>query len=244
MIVTFDIETLPCSDPEVVAEFSKDIQAKANEKVAAVKAPSNYKDEAKIAEYVEAKKNEIYEEATDLLKEAIDKTSFSGLYGRIACICYAIDDGEVHALAFDEKTNLLAFYDEIYAAATKELPGGRQATEAVTFCGHNVVGFDLPFLKHRSIILGVKPPVFFQKAFDAKPWGTEVADTMLMWSTDPHKRGSMDRLCKAFGIPGKGDFDGSMVAATWPVDPMKVVSYCIDDVRRTRQMYKRITFQY
>ena len=243
MIVTFDIETLPCNDQEVVAEFSKDIQAKVNEKVAAVKAPSNYKDEAKIAEYVEAKKNEIYGEATDMLEEAISKTSFSGLYGRIACICYAIDDGEVHALAFDEKTIIEQFYERIYDAANTYLPDGRVASEIITFCGHNVVGFDLPFLKHRSIILGVLPPPSFLKAFSAKPWGTEVADTMLMWSTDPHKRGSMDRLCKAFGIPGKGDFDGSMVAATWPVDPEKVIDYCKDDVRRTRQMYKRITFQ-
>jgi predicted PolB exonuclease-like 3'-5' exonuclease len=64
-----------------------------------------------------------------------------------------------------------------------------------------------------------------------------------MWSQDREKRASMDRLCRAFGIPGKGDFDGSMVAETWAVDPLKVVSYCEDDVRRTRAMYKRMMFQ-
>ena len=67
---------------------------------------------------------------------------------------------------------------------------------------------------------------------------------MLMWSSDQHKRGSMDRICRALGIPGKGDFDGSMVATTWPVDPEKVIAYCKDDVERTRQMYKRLTFDF
>jgi hypothetical protein len=63
-----------------------------------------------------------------------------------------------------------------------------------------------------------------------------------MWSQDREKRASMDKLCKAFGIEGKGDFDGSMVAATWPVDPQKVVDYCCADVERTRALYYRMTF--
>ena len=82
------------------------------------------------------------------------------------------------------------------------------------------------------------------KAFSAKPWSEEIADTMLMWSSDPHKRGSMDRICRALGLGGKGDFDGSMVAATWPVDPQKVIDYCKQDVERTRQMFKRLTFDF
>ena len=78
----------------------------------------------------------------------------------------------------------------------------------------------------------------------AKPWDACIADTLLMWSGDPHKRGSMDKLCKVLGIPGKGDFDGSMVASTWPTDPQKVISYCEDDVIRTRSIYQRLTFDF
>ena len=52
----------------------------------------------------------------------------------------------------------------------------------------------------------------------------------------------MDKLCKAFGIQGKGDFDGSMVAETWKTDKQKVIDYCADDVARTIQIYNRITF--
>ena len=31
-------------------------------------------------------------------------------------------------------------------------------------------------------------------------------------------------------------------AETWPKDPQKVIDYCIDDVYRAREVYKRLTF--
>jgi predicted PolB exonuclease-like 3'-5' exonuclease len=133
------------------------------------------------------------------------------------------------------------FYSHVYDLSTVAHNRGT-AEKLMQFCGHNIAGFDLPFLKHRSIIHGVKPPAQLLKAMNGKPWDAGVLDTLLMWSSDPHKRGSMNRLCKALGIVGKGDFDGSMVAETWPVDPQKVISYCKDDIRRTREIYRRLTW--
>ena len=53
----------------------------------------------------------------------------------------------------------------------------------------------------------------------------------------------MDKLCKAFGIKGKEGFDGSMVNNEWVNgDRSKVIEYCKDDVRRTIEIYNRITF--
>lgn len=236
MLLTLDIETLPTNDPAVIAEFQND----ADKEKAELKAPSNYKDEAKIAEYIAAKATEI----DAGIAEKVAKTSFNGMYGRIACICYAFDDGEVFTSSHpDERVMLECFFADIAEVVGIKTHAGK-IPQPFTVVGHNVVGFDLPFIKHRSIINKVRPLPQFIKAFDAKPWGGEVADTMLMWSSDPHKRGSMDRLCKAFGIPGKDGFDGSMVADTWPTDPQKVIEYCKDDVRRTRELYKRLTFQF
>jgi hypothetical protein len=65
---------------------------------------------------------------------------------------------------------------------------------------------------------------------------------MLMWSPSREKRVGLDKLCRALGVPGKGDFDGSMVAETWPVDPQKVIDYCKGDVERVRAIYRRMTF--
>lgn len=226
MLITLDIETLPSADPQVIAELA-----------ATIKPPGNIKKQ----ETIDAWMAENFQSALD---EAVHKTSFSGLYGSIACICYAFDDGPVYTASHANEVVMLAnFFDHIEEVTGIEHHTGIAHT-SLTFVGHNIIGFDLPFIKHRSIINGVKPPLAFRKAFDAKPWGREVSDTMLMWSADKERRASMDKLCRAFGIPGKGDFDGSMVAATWPVDPQKVLDYCADDVIRTREMYKRLTFQF
>ena len=226
-MLTLDIETLPTTDEAVIASLAD-----------SVKAPGTLKKPESIAAWMEENR----ESAT---AELVAKTSFDGLYGSIACICYQFDDGEVFSVdcvsSGGEKTMLEHFYSHVFDMVCTEYHGG-VASQNLTVCGHNIAGFDLPFLKHRSIILGVKPPVAMLKAMNAKPWDTCIADTMLMWSSDSQKRASMDKLCKAFGLEGKGDFDGSMVAETWPVDPQKVIDYCKDDVRRTRAMYKRLTF--
>ena len=226
MLLYLDIETLPCADPEFIAQVE-----------AGITAPAQYKKPESIAEWLEANK-------AQAVKDAVAKTSFDGLYGSIACICYAFNDGEVFSVdARDgEKTMLEYFYSHVFDIATVEHNAGL-AEMPLTIVGHNVAGFDLPFLKHRSLINSVKPINQFIKAMAAKSWDSCIADTMLMWSSDSQKRVSMDKLCKAFGIPGKGDFDGSMVADTWPTEPLKVIGYCIADVERTRQIHKRLTWQ-
>lgn len=68
---------------------------------------------------------------------------------------------------------------------------------------------------------------------------------MIMWSPDREKRVSMDALCEAFGFEGKGDFNGSMVANEWfNGSKEKVISYCKDDVTRTRKMYQIMNFEF
>jgi len=169
------------------------------------------------------------------------KTSFDGMHGSIACICYAFDDGHVFSVEnFGSEERMLAdFYDHIESWTGVEYVGGT-ANQSMVVCGHNIAGFDLPFLKKRSIILQVKPTPPMLKSMNARPWDACIADTMLMW--DAKNMAGMDKLCKAFGLEGKGDIDGSMVADLWQTDPAKVVEYCKGDVERTRAMYKRMTF--
>ena len=217
MNIYFDIETLPTNDATVISELT-----------AAIKPPGNIKKAESIAEWMR-------ENGETAAKEAVAKTSFDGMYGRICCISYAIDDENPESVFGDERNLLKDFFDRLNLVP-------RLVRGDLVFIGHNIAGFDLPFLKHRAIIHGIKPPIALIKAMNAKPWDGCISDTMLMWSQDREKRASMEKLCRAFGIAGKGDFDGSMVAETWPIDPVKVVSYCQDDVRRTREIYKRITF--
>ena len=216
MIVTFDLETLPTQDAEIIEQLRKTI-----------KPPATHKKPETIASWME-------ENAESALAELVAKTSFDGMYGRIACIAWDYSDGSFSTDAnMTEFEVISAFFD--FISEIKDF--------GLAFCGHNIVGFDLPFLKHRAIIHGIKPPPDLMKAMYAKPWDSCVADTMLMWSPDREKRASMDKLCRVFGIEGKGDFDGSMVASTWPTDPQKVINYCKDDVERTIKIYNRLTFK-
>ncbi len=226
MIITFDIETLQTTDADVIASLAE-----------TVKPPATHKKQ----ETIDAWMAENKESAT---AELVAKTSFDGMYGKIACIAWQIDDCEVcSTLDTDtEEQAINRFYDAVREFVKHE-NNGYLTNQQITFCGHNIVGFDLPFLKHRSIILGIKPQPDILAAMNAKPWDKCIADTMLMWSNDPHKRGSMDRLCKAFGIKGKEGFDGSMVNDEWTTgSKAKVIEYCKDDVVRTSAIYKRMVF--
>ena len=223
-ILYWDAETLPCNDESVIAEIAKTITP-----------PGNIKLADSIAKWHA-------ENGAQALADAVAKTSFDGLFGRIACIAWAFDDGEIHCTSATETEvdAIKTFYAAIETAIEIDYRGGSTSTP-LQLCGHNIAGFDLPFLKARSIILGIKPPPGLLRAMKAKPWDDCILDTMLMWSPERDMRVSMDKLCKALGISGKGDFDGSMVANEWENGSKeKVISYCCDDVERTRNIYNRL----
>lgn len=94
-------------------------------------------------------------------------------------------------------------------------------------CGFNVLGFDLPTIFVRSILLGVKP----SRQFDTKPWGEDVID--LMAKRFP-KSGSMrlKLLAKVMGLNVLAeDVDGSQVEELLKNDPLLVGRYVRSDVQ-------------
>lgn len=224
--IFFDIETVPTEDKKLIESFKS-----------LIKPPANYSKPETIAKWLE-------ENSETALREMVAKTSFDSIHGRIACIAWSIDGEEVQSSkkGQDEKEVIISFYDAIKNNLYDKHLTGKEYEIPAIFIGHNIVGFDIPFLKHRSMINQILPPKQVLTAFNAKAWSEHIQDTMLMWSTDREKRISMDKLCKAFGLEGKGDFDGSMVAETWKNDPQKVIDYCKDDVRRNISMYNRLSF--
>lgn len=69
--------------------------------------------------------------------------------------------------------------------------------------GHNIHGFDLPFLVRRSYLLGVDVPR--QQLMKGRYFTDRFVDTMVLWQCGGRDYVSLDRICKALGIPGKGD---------------------------------------
>lgn len=219
--IFFDIETLPSLLPGVRAEF-----------IAAVQAPAKYSKPESIAEWL--RENREAEGESAWLK-----TSFDGGVGHVCCIALAVDDGparsyQVPADGYGNRNHeaelLMAFFSDLADIGRSVL------------VGHNVIGFDLPFIWKRCMVLGIKPPSWFPR--NPSKYSSEmVRDTMLLWDQDQRAGGSMDRLCKLLGIPGKGDMSGADV---WPMvaagDIEGVAEYCRADVHRTRLMFKRMTF--
>jgi DNA polymerase elongation subunit (family B) len=212
-MLVFDIETLPTKDPEVIKRIA-----------ATIRPPGNIKK----ADSIKTWMDENYGAA---LKEAVAKTALDGAYGRVACIAWQIGyDLYNTTKELNEREVIDTFYNSIIY-------------QDDLFCGHNIANFDLPFLMHRSMILGIKPPASILKAMKAKPWDDCIKDTMIMWTSSPNKYIKLDVLLWLFGIDhGHPEFDGSMVAETWETDPQKVIDYCCGDVRSTYELYQKMTF--
>lgn len=211
-----DIETIPCQSPEYRARVRENI-----------KVPAQFKKPDSIAAWLA----ENAETATD---EAVAKTSFEPAYGHIICIGWAVEDGPARcydARIVDEEVNVLeAFFHEVQSSC---------GVHMVRWIGHYISGFDLRFLLNRAIVLGVQLPSKLILPRDIKPWGDQVFDTMTAWS-GPKGTISQDSLAKAFGMAGKGDFDGSMVAEAWANgEHEKIAAYCRDDVETVRSIYRR-----
>jgi predicted PolB exonuclease-like 3'-5' exonuclease len=236
MNIYLDLETIPAQNPKAITS----LRLEAEKEKLAIKAPSNYKDQAKIDEYIAAKRIEIDAD----FEQRYRKTSFDGAVGQIVVASYAIDDNEPMVIyASDWKDSEQFILTSLYESLQSAYSPNSQMRPV--FIGHNIVNFDLRFLLQRSIVVGVKPPMFIP--FKAKPWDDVVFDTMTAWA-GVGNRVSMAKLCEVFGIDSKGsevdgDIDGSKVwdyVQAGRIDD--VATYCMHDVIRTRQIYKRINF--
>ena len=66
-------------------------------------------------------------------------------------------------------------------------------------------------------------------------------DTMLRWNADRQNMTSMDKLCRIFGIEGKGDMDGSQVYQAWLDNKhAEIKDYCLDDAKKSVLIFNRM----
>ena len=136
-------------------------------------------------------------EKTDI--QIHEETSFEGTFGRIVCIGVIKEDqkGIIKKEVFSgtEKEILTQFWEV--------------ARDVDQFIGHNIWGFDLPFIYKRSIINGIKSRALNMARYRNIP----IYDTMQEWELwNFGKAQKLDTLAKVLGLPSsKDDMDGSMV---------------------------------
>lgn len=243
-----DLETIPAQRPDVMADIREMAQADLDANLAAIKPPGNYKKQETIDEWMatEAPKQAAALRAAfdATVDDAYRKTGLDGAFGQIAVVSFAIDTAEPVKVWNADWQNPEA-EEAILQVLSDRLDDAIDPVDyrSTTVIGHNVAAFDLRFLVQRAIVKGIRPHPVIAAASQAKPWENEkVFDTMVQWA-GVGQRVKLDKLCKALGITGKGDLDGSKV---W--DYVKdgriaeVASYCADDVRRVRSVHQRMTF--
>lgn len=217
--ITLDIETIPTQREDVRGYIA-----------ATLPHPAVMKKAETIAKW-EA------EDKPAAVQEAVDKTGLDGAFGQVVVVGLAIDDQAPQSIASLSEANVLHGLNvRLDAVPSKDW-------YSTCIVGHNVSSFDLRFLMQRFIVNGIKPHSIISRAAAAKPWELDrVYDTMIQFS-GVGNRISLDKLCMALGLPGKGDVTGADV---WPMVQAgklaEVASYCEDDVRKTRDVFRRMTF--
>lgn len=210
-----DIESIPATDPEIIAEIA-----------ASVAPPASMKKAETIAEWEASQK-------PTAIAEAVARTSFNGAYGQVCCIAWAWDDAAPTVFVRGQRTEA-----EILRGFSAAVSVSRPTFEAPIVVGHYVADFDLRFLWQRAFVLGVKMPAWWPR--DPKPWSREVHDTMNMWAGAKGSI-SLDNLCRALGLSGKGNMDGSMIAGMFERGEFDAIAdYCVGDVERVRQVHRKM----
>jgi predicted PolB exonuclease-like 3'-5' exonuclease len=210
--IFLDIETLPAQSPAALEKA-----------MAEVKAPGQYKKPEAIQAW-------LAENRESAARDAIAKTSFDPAQGHICTIAWAVNDGKVQSLHANDIFLEGIILEEFFAAI--------EGYHRTTFVGHYIGGFDLRFILCRAVVLGVKIPRCIPR--DPKPWSDTIFDTMTAWAGQKGTI-SMNNLCEALGLEGKGDgLDGSQVAQAWADGLHDEISlYCQSDVIRTREIWRK-----
>lgn len=242
-----DIETIPAQRPDVLEDIRSSEKAALETAITAVKPPSNYGSDAATKWWMEKGNPQItalqaaFDQTVD---ECYRKTGLDGSFGQIACVSFAFRKAEPYTVWNADWGR--PDYEKCVLEGVNLTLGDTIQPNMHSVCqvvGHHVGAFDLRFIVQRSIVLGIRPHPVLLRAAEAKPWDKDaIYDTMTQWA-GVGKTISLDKLCRALGLPGKGDMDGSKV---W--DAIKdgriaeVAEYCADDVRKVRAVWERMTF--
>ena len=197
-IVIFDIETTPNLDavnllPEPTA-------------------PANYKDPAKIAEYIAEKK-----------EDQISGMALDPDFCKVKSIAVKVDGHAIEVILVGDHTEaeVISWFWSV-------------AKESYQICGYNIIGFDLPVLMRRSMELGIKPPMVYQLS---KYKTDNVLDLMgILYNWSGFK--GLKFLAKRYGISETAEgITGAMVDQ---LSPEELANYNAADVQKVYELYKKM----
>lgn len=180
-------------------------------------------------------------------EEGFRSTALDGALGRILCIGYNEQDENGKSIAhgcFGWNDNNQRFEMNEAKLLTKfwdYLKGFNLNKDLII--GHNILSFDLPFIKKRSLIHDVKPTVNFSfYKYQKEP----VFDTMLhfdSWVCGKNNTTSLKKLAYAFGLDCPKDVLGELNVydAYLAGEFQKLHDYCKADVKATHLIWRKLS---
>lgn len=220
------IKPFPPFDPAAVKTGNLKDAAKIAEKLAAAEAQHAVDAAAHAAKSATAE--------SDYRAAVLDKAALDATTGRVVAIGYLYtQEGETEV--FDvangisvEQTLLKSFWASVESCGAD-----------MSIVGHNLHGFDLPFLIRRSFILRV--PVPAGVIDNGRFFASKFVDTMNVWACGG--RGGqfvkLDTLARAFGVGGKNG-DGAKFAELLETDPQAAREYLENDLIITAEVARRL----
>jgi DNA polymerase elongation subunit (family B) len=167
--------------------------------------------------------------------ELYAKSAFDGTFSRIVCI------GLLEFSDQMEARSAIAWYGVNERDLLRQFWARLAQDRPTLFITHNGLGFDLPFIKKRSIINQVKPSLDINLAkFRTEP----VYDTMAIWSNwDTRGWVKLDVLARALQVETKSG-SGEQVAEMWERGQgPELARYCLQDTYVTYACYCRMNFR-
>ncbi|MDE3019571.1 MAG: ribonuclease H-like domain-containing protein [Nitrospirota bacterium] len=167
--------------------------------------------------------------------EQYERASFDGTFSRIVCI------GLIQLSDTLEPLGALSWYGANEQELLRQFWAKLGQLRPSLFITHNGLGFDLPFIKKRSVIHQVKPSLEINLAkFRTEP----VYDTMAVWSNwDNRGWVKLDVLARALSVETKSG-SGKQVAEMWAKGQgREIAEYCLQDTYVTYACYCRMNFR-
>lgn len=188
-----------------------------------VTAPSNWKDEAKIAAYVQEKQ-----------AEQISKAALYPWTARIVAIGLIDQDGDESVLLADSEAAEAEALKRLWASALEHQQG--LVTPIITYNG---LSFDLPALLSRSRLLGVRTP-----AINLDRYRTPHVDLMqVLTFKGAIAARSLKWFAKRFQIPVEDEIGGKEIGALVAAGQWDAVrAHCLSDIRLTRALAQRLGY--
>lgn len=175
----------------------------------------------------------------------INKAALHAEFAKIVCITVGRIDGNNLKLRTyndaDEKVLLENFNSDLTLVL--------DANPRTAFCGHAIIGFDIPFIFKRCLINQVMPNELLDTQGE-KPWTVDefLVDTKELWKGTSFRPSSLAVVAMALDVPSpKDDISGADVGRVYYSGEKGAVErisrYCEKDVLTTANVLRRMRFE-